>query len=532
MYRYETSWMHQTRAIATSVLVCTLSATLWCAGTAWAQCDGAGPDNLVAQGEQCDDGNNLPGDGCDAICNIEQGYACVKPLYYSDVVIDNLNEALPSQDKGNWEVAPNGLSALQLNNNETGTMALFGTDSQVATYKFVMRAEDVNDDDTMGFVLGFDEDENEGDGSAIEYLVVDWQKNSQVFEGAGEVFLEGMRLVHVTGRTNNVLFDSSPNTRVLTRANSLADTGWAAFFDNQVEVNYRSDSLRVLINGVVEFDVTPADFPDDFPSGVFPGGDIGFYARSLENVRFRVSGDTSSTCNNTSVADSTVTVPTGTANVALNVGSVFSDSEDSLDPNNISVVSVEGGGSGRDPSDGTTPGTVVFTPNDANAVGTYRVTVVACDDNAEVVACDEAVFTVEYVPADAIQSCNLPTDCPSGICKASDNVCAPQTCISETQDGDETDVDCGGSCEPCEAGQACAVNGDCDGSDCVNAVCDGQGGSGSTDGLRGFSSIRGSGGSGCSAGARTPTGSGVLWWLGGVLLFLGLGRRSRRPRIA
>jgi len=40
-----------------------------------AHCQGIG-DGLCDNGETCDDGNNIPGDGCDATCNIEPGVEC------------------------------------------------------------------------------------------------------------------------------------------------------------------------------------------------------------------------------------------------------------------------------------------------------------------------------------------------------------------------------------------------------------------------------------------------------------------------
>ena len=33
----------------------------------------------TANGEQCDDGNAVPGDGCTGLCQIEPGYACPAP---------------------------------------------------------------------------------------------------------------------------------------------------------------------------------------------------------------------------------------------------------------------------------------------------------------------------------------------------------------------------------------------------------------------------------------------------------------------
>jgi hypothetical protein len=46
------------------------------------------------------------------------------------------------------------------------------------------------------------------------------------------------------------------------------------------------------------------------------------------------------------------------------------------------------------------------------------------------------------------------------------------TCPNGVLDGDETDVDCGGSCAAdCEQGQACAANADCVSRNCEGGVC-------------------------------------------------------------
>src|SRR5215471_18090034 len=33
-------------------------------------------DSTIETGEQCDDGNAVPGDGCSGVCQIEPGYTC------------------------------------------------------------------------------------------------------------------------------------------------------------------------------------------------------------------------------------------------------------------------------------------------------------------------------------------------------------------------------------------------------------------------------------------------------------------------
>jgi hypothetical protein len=56
------------------------------------------------------------------------------------------------------------------------------------------------------------------------------------------------------------------------------------------------------------------------------------------------------------------------------------------------------------------------------------------------------------------QSCALASQCCSQSCMG--GTCVP-SCTNGMQDGTETDVDCGGSCSPCNLGQGCLSAGDC-----------------------------------------------------------------------
>lgn len=44
-------------------------------------------------------------------------------------------------------------------------------------------------------------------------------------------------------------------------------------------------------------------------------------------------------------------------------------------------------------------------------------------------------------------------------------------CQNGERDGDETDVDCGGSCSPCLLGKVCIENSDCGAGECIEGVC-------------------------------------------------------------
>lgn len=75
-------------------------------------------------------------------------------------------------------------------------------------------------------------------------------------------------------------------------------------------------------------------------------------------------------------------------------------------------------------------------------------------------ACMDAVCTEQALPEGA--------PCDDGTCNAA-HECAGSTCASGEKDGDETGVDCGGSCELCPDGEGCD-----DETDCLSGVCDGS----------------------------------------------------------
>ena len=64
-----------------------------------------------------------------------------------------------------------------------------------------------------------------------------------------------------------------------------------------------------------------------------------------------------------------------------------------------------------------------------------------------------------------------PTQPPTGEPETTDQ--PPVTCGDGGWNGDETDLDCGGSCPPCKPGQRCEQPGDCGGLPCLGGFCGG-----------------------------------------------------------
>ncbi len=95
----------------------------------------------------------------------------------------------------------------------------------------------------------------------------------------------------------------------------------------------------------------------------------------------------------------------------------------------------------------------------------------ACDDgsaNGEETDVDCGGSVCE--PCDDGLLCLVFTDCVSEIC--SDGTCGDSTCDDGLINQDETDVDCGGElCDPCQVEEACLLDRDCVTETCLDDVC-------------------------------------------------------------
>jgi hypothetical protein len=67
--------------------------------------------------------------------------------------------------------------------------------------------------------------------------------------------------------------------------------------------------------------------------------------------------------------------------------------------------------------------------------------------------------------------CVANRDCTTGVCAGGLCAVVVSGCSDGVKDGNETDVDCGGSCPPCAAGKVCAVNADCVPGECTGNIC-------------------------------------------------------------
>ncbi|HEX3850859.1 MAG TPA: hypothetical protein VHW01_07815, partial [Polyangiaceae bacterium] len=78
-------------------------------------------------------------------------------------------------------------------------------------------------------------------------------------------------------------------------------------------------------------------------------------------------------------------------------------------------------------------------------------------------ACEVPNFGFANTCTNGIQG----SDEPSPACQAAQGA----SCSDGVTNGSETDVDCGGACPACRAGQSCRADGDCDSTHCELGIC-------------------------------------------------------------
>ncbi len=111
--------------------------------------------------------------------------------------------------------------------------------------------------------------------------------------------------------------------------------------------------------------------------------------------------------------------------------------------------------------------------------------VAAREGTCQAPSCDDFVRNGEELDADCGgngcgpcgpgMACAEDAGCDSGVCAGEDvgqtGLCEPPSCEDGVPNGAETDLDCGGRCDPCPAGLACAVPADCDSGVCDGVTC-------------------------------------------------------------
>ena len=157
-----------------------------------------------------------------------------------------------------------------------------GTNAQGTSLAGSIAVETTSDDDFIGFVLGYDD--NELNGTDTDFYLIDWKQRDQSISSFGFA-PEGLAISHVTTPSRGLWGkDSASESGVaeIARATNLGSTGW---IDNQVynfALTFTSSLIEVFVDSVLELSVTAGEFGlSSFDDGAF-----GFYNYSQSRVRY------------------------------------------------------------------------------------------------------------------------------------------------------------------------------------------------------------------------------------------------------
>lgn len=133
-----------------------------------------------------------------------------------------------------------------------------------------------NDDDFIGFALGYSQGESTSD--LADYWLVSWKKRPQSGWEAG------LSLWHITGNINNDPWNPSNNADVtlIQKANNYGSTGWVSNQNYTFDLTYTEGSLAVFIDEELELAVSAKD------AGVseFEDGGFGYFNFSQDTVYY------------------------------------------------------------------------------------------------------------------------------------------------------------------------------------------------------------------------------------------------------
>ncbi len=199
-------------------------------------------------------------------------FAVPAPVDLSTWLIDgNGNWILESTVESNDSALQtlNSIPTVLFNNVNSQGTALSGSITSLSTG---------GDNDFMGFVLGYDNDDLFGTNATTDYILIDWK------QGAQSGWDAGMAISRVTGgpiATNGVCtscdaWQHTGNVALIERAATLGYTGWV---DNQTysfDIIFTASNIQVFVDSVLQFDI----------NGTFEDGSFGFYNFSEPYVRY------------------------------------------------------------------------------------------------------------------------------------------------------------------------------------------------------------------------------------------------------
>lgn len=228
-------------------------------------------NGLLESGETCDDLNTDSDDGCNADCEIEDGWECEEATFTmltAEVLFNDSYHSSPS-----WSISDDALTVNQSINADAAVYASTLPTNGVSI-TFELTVETTYDDDFIGFVVGYSEGDNVAEDA--NWMLFDWKQGTQYLSGC--YGYAGMSMSMIRGPISEVsdLWCHQGNVDELTRGLVSGYTGWV---DNQtytIQLDYTTTHIDVYVDDVLEFS----------EDGIFPSGTFGFYNYSQQSIEY------------------------------------------------------------------------------------------------------------------------------------------------------------------------------------------------------------------------------------------------------
>ncbi len=256
-----------------SMRVAPLLLALLLPATAQAVCG----DGVLDAGETCDDVNVDPGDGCDADCQVEEGWECIPAgftLAFHEVLYPDAFHPEPS-----WTISDDQLTVTQAVNADpsvyVSTLPVSGV-----SMTFELTVDTTEDDDFIGWAIGYDP--GEWEIAWADWLLFDWKQNEQTWDGAYAP--AGLAYSRVEGVITSAydLWSHSGAVVEVSRAMTLGGTGWVDQHTYAIQVDYSVNGFDIWVDGSHEFS----------ERGTFPTGTFSFYTFSQPQIVYTLTSPT------------------------------------------------------------------------------------------------------------------------------------------------------------------------------------------------------------------------------------------------
>lgn len=183
-----------------------------------------------------------------------------------------------SDGNSSWQLQSGNDSVRQGINGEQTVFFEAGSNAQGTQISGSIEVGNTFDDDFIGFVLGYQD--NELTSSTSEFLLIDWKQQDQTL-GGSVVGNDGLAISLVNGVGTFDDYWAHTNAVVeKKRATNLGSTGWVENQTYLFDITFTSSLVQVFVDNVLEISLTAAEAG----LSAFSDGAAGFYNNSQDNV--------------------------------------------------------------------------------------------------------------------------------------------------------------------------------------------------------------------------------------------------------